>query len=204
MKSQLEYSLFRSYCKKAASRARISPAHGYAHPVRPRSEAAAISIEQETTRMNDYESEHETMFEGDCITEAIETISEAICEHIANEPPESVALIGIQAGGVPLAKRIARSIRERTGREVEVGTLDISMYRDDIGKRKTLPMIRETVIPFDINDKIIILADDVLQSGRSVRAGDGKRPARLAVPRRPGGAGGRCRTGSPGRAGARD
>ena len=131
---------------------------------------AATSIEQETTRMNDNESEHETMFEGDCITEAIGKISEAICEHIANDPPESVALIGIQTGGVPLAKRIARSIRESTGREVEVGTLDISMYRDDIGKRKTLPMIRETNIPFDINDKIIILADDVLQSGRSVRA----------------------------------
>ncbi|MBP5585750.1 MAG: bifunctional pyr operon transcriptional regulator/uracil phosphoribosyltransferase PyrR [Lentisphaeria bacterium] len=120
--------------------------------------------------MNDYESEHETMFEGDCITEAIGNISEAICEHIANDPPETVALIGIQAGGVPLAKRIARCIRERNGREIDVGTLDISMYRDDIGKRKTLPMIRETVIPFDINDKIIILADDVLQSGRSVRA----------------------------------
>ena len=131
---------------------------------------AAISIGQETIRMNDYETEHETMFEGDCISEAIEKISAAICEHIANDPPESVALIGIQAGGVPLAKRIARSIRERSGREVGVGTLDISMYRDDIGKRKTLPMIRETDIPFDINDKIIILADDVLQSGRSVRA----------------------------------
>ena len=139
-------------------------------PCAPDSGVAAITTGQETIRMNDYETEHETMFEGDCITEAIGKISEAICEHIANDPPESVALIGIQAGGVPLAKRIARCIRERTGREVDVGTLDISMYRDDIGKRKTLPMIRETVIPFDINDKIIILADDVLQSGRSVRA----------------------------------
>ena len=113
-------------------------------PCGPDPGGAAITIGQETTRMNDYESEHETMFEGDCITEAIENMSAAICEHIANDPPESVALIGIQAGGVPLAKRIARCIRERTGREVDVGTLDISMYRDDIGKRKTLPMIRET------------------------------------------------------------
>ena len=120
--------------------------------------------------MNDNESEHETMFEGDCITEAIAKMSAAICEHIANDPLESVALIGIQAGGVPLARRIARNIRDRFGREIDVGALDISMYRDDIGKRKTLPMIRETTIPFDINDKIIILTDDVLQSGRSVRA----------------------------------
>ena len=45
--------------------------------------------------MNDYESEHETMFEGECISEAIATMSEAICEHIANDPPESVALIGL-------------------------------------------------------------------------------------------------------------
>ncbi len=139
-------------------------------PFIPDPGVAATTTGQEPIRMNDYESEHETMFKGECITEAIETISAAICDHIANDPPESVALIGIQTGGVPLAKRIARCIRERTGREVDVGTLDISMYRDDIGKRKTLPMIRETVIPFDINDKIIILADDVLQSGRSVRA----------------------------------
>ena len=137
--------------------------------------------------MNDYEpEEHETMFEGDCITEAIAKMSEAICAHIANDPPESVALIGIQAGGVPLAKRIARCVRESFGREIDVGALDISMYRDDIGKRKTLPMIRETTIPFDINDKIIILADDVLQSGRSVRAAldaltDFGRPAQIRL-----------------------
>ena len=171
MKSQLEYSAFRRYCKKAVfSRAHFARAWSRIYVRPPNSGVAAITTGQEIIRMNDYESEHETMFEGDCITEAIETISAAICEHIANDPPESVALIGIQAGGVPLAKRIARCIRERTGREVDVGTLDISMYRDDIGKRKTLPMIRETDIPFDINDKIIILADDVLQSGRSVRA----------------------------------
>ena len=136
--------------------------------------------------MNDYESEQEIMFEGDCISEAIAKMSEAICEHIANDPPESVALIGIQAGGVPLAKRIARGIREHFGRDIDVGALDISMYRDDIGKRKTLPMIRETTIPFDINDKIIILADDVLQSGRSVRAAldaltDFGRPAQIRL-----------------------
>ena len=89
--------------------------------------------------MNDYESEHETMFEGECISEAIAKMSEAICGHIADEPPESVALIGIQAGGVPLAKRIARCIRDRFGHDIDVGALDISMYRDDIGKRKTLP-----------------------------------------------------------------
>lgn len=51
-----------------------------------------------------------------------------------------------------------------------LGTLDISMYRDDIGMRKTLPYIFETRIPFDINGKVIILVDDVLQSGRSIRA----------------------------------
>ena len=96
--------------------------------------------------MNDYEPERETMFEGDCITEAITKMSEAICAHIADDSPESVALIGIQAGGVPLAKRIARCVREHFGREIDVGALDISMYRDDIGKRKTLPMIRETTI----------------------------------------------------------
>ena len=136
--------------------------------------------------MENNESEHDTMFGADTIAQAIDTMSEAIYGHISDDPPDKVALIGIQAGGVPLAKRLSRCIRDRFGRTIDVGALDISMYRDDIGKRKTLPMIRETTIPFDINDKIIILADDVLQSGRSVRAAldaltDFGRPAQIRL-----------------------
>lgn len=83
---------------------------------------------------------------------------------------KEIVFIGLQTGGIPLARRIASIIRSKHDVEIPVGTLDISMYRDDFGTRRTIPMIRETHIPFDIDNKIIILADDVLQTGRSIRA----------------------------------
>lgn len=81
-----------------------------------------------------------------------------------------VAFIGIQSSGVPLAHRIVRCIREKTGVACPAGMLDISMYRDDIGTRRVLPAIRETEIPFDVNGQVIILTDAVIQTGRSIRA----------------------------------
>ena len=85
-------------------------------------------------------------------------------------PPDQLILIGIQRGGVPLAERLVEEIRKQTGIQYLSGSLDIAMYRDDIGLRKTLPQIFETNIPFDLNGKTIVLVDDVLQSGRSIRA----------------------------------
>ena len=80
------------------------------------------------------------------------------------------ALVGIHQYGVPLAERLHAAIAKLTGFSTEFGKLDISMYRDDIGNRNPLPLIRETEIDFDINDKTIILVDDVLSSGRTIRA----------------------------------
>ena len=80
------------------------------------------------------------------------------------------ALVGIHQFGVPLAERLHDAITKLTGFAPEFGKLDISMYRDDIGNRNPLPLIRETEIEFDINDKTIILVDDVLSSGRTIRA----------------------------------
>jgi len=80
------------------------------------------------------------------------------------------ALVGIHQFGVPLAERLHDTITKLTGTAPEFGKLDISMYRDDIGNRNPLPLIRETEIDFDINDKTIILVDDVLSSGRTIRA----------------------------------
>jgi len=80
------------------------------------------------------------------------------------------ALVGIHQFGVPLAERIRDAMTELSGSTPEFGKLDISMYRDDIGNRNPLPLIRETEIDFDINDKTIILVDDVLSSGRTIRA----------------------------------
>ena len=80
------------------------------------------------------------------------------------------ALVGIHQLGVPLAERLRDAVSRITGQAPEFGKLDISMYRDDIGNRNRLPLIRETEIPFDINGKTLILVDDVLSSGRTIRA----------------------------------
>ena len=110
------------------------------------------------------------LMEADEIASLIESLSEKICNDNPGIPPDQLILIGIQRGGVPLAERLVRCIQARTGIAYPCGTLDIAMYRDDIGMRKTLPQIFETRIPFDINGKTIILIDDVLQAGRSIRA----------------------------------
>ena len=104
------------------------------------------------------------------IAALIDRIAQEICDRNKNADPDDFVFIGIHRGGVPLAERLVKSIETKAGFQPRLGTLDISMYRDDIGMRKTLPFIFETRIPFDINGKTIILVDDVLQSGRSIRA----------------------------------
>lgn len=87
-----------------------------------------------------------------------------------NKGIENISLIGIQTRGVPLAKRIAEKIKEIEGSEIEVGVVDITLYRDDLSKLKDEPIVKETVIDFDINDKIVVLVDDVIYTGRTARA----------------------------------
>lgn len=110
------------------------------------------------------------LMEAPEIADLVREIAAKVCKENRNAAEESLVLIGIQRGGVPLAERLVREIQNQTGRLLPFGTLDITMYRDDIGMRKTLPMIFETRIPFDINGKTIILVDDILQTGRSIRA----------------------------------
>jgi pyrimidine operon attenuation protein/uracil phosphoribosyltransferase len=83
---------------------------------------------------------------------------------------EHVALVGIRTGGVHLAKRLARKLQEIEGVPVPVGELDITLYRDDLNARKEQPVLRKTEIPFDITDRKVILVDDVLFTGRTIRA----------------------------------
>jgi len=118
--------------------------------------------------MND--SEKKLLLDADKIASLIDALAEKILEEFPSDQAGQLALIGIQSSGVPLARRLARTIRERSGAEPEVGMLDISMYRDDIGKRKSLSAIRETEIPFNIDGRVIILTDGVIQTGRSIRA----------------------------------
>ncbi len=82
----------------------------------------------------------------------------------------NVALVGIRTGGVYLAKRLAKKLQEIEGTAVPVGELDITLYRDDLNARKEHPVLRKTDIPFDITDLKVILVDDVLFTGRTIRA----------------------------------
>jgi pyrimidine operon attenuation protein/uracil phosphoribosyltransferase len=83
---------------------------------------------------------------------------------------KELGLIGIQRGGVHLARRLAAKIREIEGVDVPVGSLDITMYRDDLSTRKSQPVPQATDITFDVQDKLIVLVDDVLFTGRTIRA----------------------------------
>ncbi|MEW6002888.1 MAG: bifunctional pyr operon transcriptional regulator/uracil phosphoribosyltransferase PyrR [Nitrospirota bacterium] len=87
-----------------------------------------------------------------------------------NKGIERLCLVGIQRGGVHLAKRIASKIREIEKRDIPVGSLDIAFYRDDINIRKDQPVVRRTEVPFEVTDLKIVLVDDVLYTGRSIRA----------------------------------
>ncbi len=86
-----------------------------------------------------------------------------------NPDTASVVIVGLQTGGVWLAERLARIIGEVTGSDVVVGTLDVAFYRDDIGLRPVLPEAT-TEIPLDLTGYTVILVDDVLFTGRTIRA----------------------------------
>ncbi len=101
----------------------------------------------------------------------IEQALRRMAGEIANQAfsPSEIGLIGIQSGGVVLARRLARILSEILGRTIPVGCLDIGMHRDDLNHRG-VPTLYPTEIPFDINNKCVILVDDVLYTGRTVRA----------------------------------
>ena len=83
---------------------------------------------------------------------------------------KDLVIVGIQTRGVHLAKRIAKEIESIENKEVPVGSLDITLYRDDVDSIAHQPMVKETTIPFDISEKKVVLVDDVLFAGRTVRA----------------------------------
>ena len=83
---------------------------------------------------------------------------------------DNLALIGIRRRGVPLSQRIAQSMRGNDGVSVPVGTLDITLYRDDLSKVAAHPVLQSSEIPFTVDDKDIVLVDDVLYTGRTIRA----------------------------------
>lgn len=102
------------------------------------------------------------------IGRAITRISHEIIER--NRGTEDVVLVGIKTRGVPIASRICNKIDQIEGTKVNTGDIDITLYRDDLKKISVEPVIKGSYIDFDIDDKIVILVDDVLYTGRTVRA----------------------------------
>lgn len=87
-----------------------------------------------------------------------------------NKGVDTVVLIGIKSRGVPIASRIANMIHEIEGKEVPVGSVDITLYRDDLSTVGEHPLVKENSIDFDIKGKNVVLIDDVIFTGRTVRA----------------------------------
>jgi len=105
------------------------------------------------------------------IQRAINRIAQQILE--LNGGAEAVAIVGLHTHGVFIARRLAAVIEGLEGVKVPVGTMDITLYRDDVGLRAggpRLPAPEGTQIPFDVTEKVVVLVDDVLNTGRSIRA----------------------------------
>ena len=110
------------------------------------------------------------VMDADRISRALTRIAHEIVER--NRGVDQLALIGVRSRGVPLARRIARALQHITGDEVPTGALDITLYRDDLMRQAVgpQPLVRRTEIPFSIDNRLIILVDDVLYTGRTTRA----------------------------------
>jgi len=130
------------------------------------------------------------LLDADGLSRTLSRIAHEIIE--ANPELDEVALVGIQTRGVPLAQRLARLIEERAGSAPELGAVDITFYRDDVTVRggeaplAPQPVVRETQLDFPLEGRTVVLVDDVLYTGRTIRAAiealfDYGRPARVQL-----------------------
>jgi pyrimidine operon attenuation protein / uracil phosphoribosyltransferase len=130
------------------------------------------------------------LLDADALSRTLSRIAHEIIE--ANPELDDVALVGIQTRGVPLAQRLARLIEERAGVAPDLGAVDITFYRDDVrvrggeAPRHPQPVVRETQLHFPLDGRTVILVDDVLYTGRTIRAAiealfDYGRPARVQL-----------------------
>lgn len=112
-------------------------------------------------------AENKTLLDANAVQRALSRIAHEIAER--NIDPIKVGLIGIQRGGIHLAKRLSGILSEICGELIPYGVIDVSMHRDDIAQRGIVT-VQPTEVPFDVEGKTIILVDDVLFNGRTVRA----------------------------------
>lgn len=109
-----------------------------------------------------------TLMDSDAVTRALKRISFEIIEK--NQGTDDLCIIGIKTRGISIAKAISNNIKNIEGKSIPFGTLDISLYRDDLSTKTPDATLNQTDIDFDINGKTVILTDDVIFTGRTVRA----------------------------------
>jgi pyrimidine operon attenuation protein/uracil phosphoribosyltransferase len=108
------------------------------------------------------------VMDADEIARALRRIAGEVTER--NRGAADLCLVGVRRGGVPLAYRLRVLLRELEGRDVPVGTVDINLYRDDLGTSRAAPVVGRSDIHFALDDRTVLLVDDVLYTGRTVRA----------------------------------
>ncbi|WP_303814331.1 bifunctional pyr operon transcriptional regulator/uracil phosphoribosyltransferase PyrR [Selenomonas ruminantium] len=108
------------------------------------------------------------LMDSEGIRRALTRIAHEIVEK--NKGVDNVVLVGIRTRGVPIAERLAENIEKIEGQKPPVGVLDITLYRDDLSTLAYQPIVRPTELPVDITGKIVVLVDDVLYTGRTIRA----------------------------------
>ena len=114
-------------------------------------------------------TEGKLLLDADGIAQKIQSLCQAVLKEYSKKDP-GLAVVGIQTRGVLLARRMADFLRKESGFEIPVGTLDITLYRDDVHAIADQPEVKETDLPFDIEDRPILLVDDVFFTGRTVRS----------------------------------
>ncbi len=124
------------------------------------------------------------IIDGDGFRRTVNRLAHEVVEQ--NKGSANIVIVGIRTRGDYLARRIAAKIEEIEGHPIQVGTLDITLYRDDLRGKLDQPQLRSTEILFDIAGKLVVLVDDVLFTGRTVRAAlnammDIGRPARIEL-----------------------
>jgi pyrimidine operon attenuation protein / uracil phosphoribosyltransferase len=108
------------------------------------------------------------VMDAEAIRRALQRIAHEIIER--NPHCGGIVLAGIPSRGIEIARRIAAFIREIEKADVDTGVIDVAMYRDDVGRRKELPVVRASKLPVPLEDRTMIIVDDVLYTGRTVRA----------------------------------